>query len=181
MLWLPKPYIKSDLLGLNVEDCHTPLSLVSEGSANWSLKTKDCVIFLSPSILFNMATAILNPGMGSRLETDKDSRPYISLKRLPDPEVSTGSSKAHVFSQSERPEIGYLPDEQNFQERAARLAAQGDLSADSSRPAGFPERMEGPRVWSGKDLGDEDSYAVHLTPSDIEEVEAALESFKGTS
>ena len=127
-----------------------------------------------------MATATINLGTSPQLETDKPVHPYISLKRLPEPDVSTGSSTGNVFLQAQRPKLGYLPDDQIFQEREARLASLGDLDTDDAPPAGFSQRVDGPRVWSGKDFRDEDSYAVHLTPSDVMEVEAALQSFKST-
>jgi hypothetical protein len=49
----------------------------------------------------------------------------------------------------------------------------------ASFPASFPSSISSPLAWTGAELADE-SYIYHLTPTDLSEIEDALEVFKCT-
>ena len=54
------------------------------------------------------------------------------------------------------------------------------VQVDSSGlPLGFPQSVNSKLAWTGADFTNPEEYILHLSPQDIEEVEAALVFFKG--
>lgn len=63
-------------------------------------------------------------------------------------------------------------------QRRRDLLASHDLER-AELPAGFPLHTNSPSVWSGGSL-DIEKLAIDLTHAEIQEIEEALHSFKGT-
>lgn len=49
----------------------------------------------------------------------------------------------------------------------------------SSLPNGFPSALDSPLAWTGQQLARQSDYIHHLSENEIEEIEAALNQFKG--
>ncbi len=77
-----------------------------------------------------------------------------------------------------RPCIEWHPSYHTFQQRVSRLAAHRD-GRPTTLPAEFPEAIRAPRVWTGSDFGNTDSFVIQLTGTDVLEIESALSYFKG--
>lgn len=76
------------------------------------------------------------------------------------------------------PDISWIPDEAKFQTRTKRL--ESSRKTNAALPAGFPDRVVGPRVWSREDFASDDgALFLALTSDDIVEVEAAVQEFNG--
>lgn len=54
-------------------------------------------------------------------------------------------------------------------------------SPPDTLPPNFPPSLSSSLVWTGADLSDENTYIYHLTPSDLAEIDAALQIFKSPS
>ncbi|ORX47741.1 taurine catabolism dioxygenase TauD, TfdA family protein [Hesseltinella vesiculosa] len=78
---------------------------------------------------------------------------------------------------SSQPDITYLPDKKNWQARTARRLAEEDLPKDL--PDGFPEKLDGPKLWTGSDYQDKESEWVYeLNEQELNEIKAALQDFE---
>ncbi|KAL5340173.1 hypothetical protein BJX70DRAFT_407485 [Aspergillus crustosus] len=75
-----------------------------------------------------------------------------------------------------QPDIQYLPDPIKYAARTKRRQETESLS--KSLPDGFPQKLDSDLVWDGKDLAEVYDWNYHLTESDLEEVEKALQHFK---
>jgi hypothetical protein len=80
-------------------------------------------------------------------------------------------------TQAKQPDITYHPDFTNFQLRTERLKSQ--RPSNIGLPAGFPEKLEGPIVWEGKDFTDDKQWTLSLNEENLEEIYNALVHFKG--
>lgn len=49
----------------------------------------------------------------------------------------------------------------------------------SSLPNGFPSVLDSPLAWTGQQLACQSDYIHHLSEDEIQEIEAALQHFKG--
>lgn len=49
----------------------------------------------------------------------------------------------------------------------------------SSLPNGFPSVLDSPLAWTGQQLAHQSDYIHHLSEGEIQEIEAALQHFKG--
>ena len=78
-----------------------------------------------------------------------------------------------------QPDIEYHPDETKFRARTARRLAEDPSLPSTGLPAGYPQKVEGPIVWEGKDWQSEDQWVYNLTPSELQEIDDALVHFKG--
>ncbi len=74
-------------------------------------------------------------------------------------------------------DIGWIPDYDKFKARSAEQ--QRNKYRESDVPKGWPAAVCGPLVRSGEDFRDECRYIFRLSPSAVEEAEAALAFVKG--
>lgn len=73
-------------------------------------------------------------------------------------------------------DIEYEIDEQKYLARSKARMAAGGLPTEV--PPGWPQKLEGPLVWSSNDFPNEDEYVYTLTDDDKTELLYALHSFK---
>ncbi|KAK0434047.1 uncharacterized protein EV420DRAFT_1282790 [Desarmillaria tabescens] len=83
-------------------------------------------------------------------------------------------------SNSKQPDISYHPDKAKYHARTARRLAEDPSLPEVALPEGFPPRVEGPIVWEGKDWTSEDQWVYQLRDAELEEIDRALQYFKGT-
>ncbi|KAK0458498.1 uncharacterized protein EV420DRAFT_359644 [Desarmillaria tabescens] len=83
-------------------------------------------------------------------------------------------------SNSKQPDISYHPDKAKYHARTARRLAEDPSLPEVALPEGFPPRVEGPIVWEGKDWTSEDQWVYQLRDAELEEIDQALQYFKGT-
>ncbi|KAG1449737.1 hypothetical protein G6F56_008555 [Rhizopus delemar] len=78
-----------------------------------------------------------------------------------------------------QPDLTYLPDLKNYKERTSRRLAEEQL--ENFLPEGFPEQLEGSKLWKGSDYeGKESEWVYQLTPEELEEVDHAVHDFEAT-
>lgn len=53
------------------------------------------------------------------------------------------------------------------------------LTEVSGLPTGFPRVLESPLAWSGEQFTCDSDYVLRLTESDLNEIDGALQEFKG--
>ncbi|KAF9463720.1 hypothetical protein BDZ94DRAFT_1321661 [Collybia nuda] len=88
------------------------------------------------------------------------------------------SSTITVTATPQQPDIGYHPDADKWCARTAhRLTENPDL-AKIPLPEGFPKQVEGPIVWEGSDWVNEDQWVYNLSPTELGEIDNALNHFK---
>ncbi|KAK6815129.1 Taurine catabolism dioxygenase TauD TfdA family protein [Aspergillus parasiticus SU-1] len=75
-----------------------------------------------------------------------------------------------------QPDIQYHPDYEKYTARRARRQATEQLS--KTLPEGFPQKLESPLVWEGKDVEKRDDWIYRLNDAQREEIDAALKSFQ---
>ncbi|KAI8876338.1 Clavaminate synthase-like protein [Backusella circina FSU 941] len=80
---------------------------------------------------------------------------------------------------STQPDITYLPDRKNYEARVARRLNEEQLQKDL--PDGFPEQLEGPKLWKGVDYqGKESEWVYELTEEELKEIDDAVHEFEAT-
>jgi len=75
-----------------------------------------------------------------------------------------------------QPDIGYTPDYNKYLARTKHRLATEQL--DKTLPPGFPEKLESDLVWDNTDIASRYDWKYTLTPTDLEELESALQHFK---
>ncbi len=95
-----------------------------------------------------------------------------------EPIIPDGTKSPENTTAAVAPDIEWHPSHHTYQNRIDRLAAYGD-NRPMTLPDGFPEVIHSPRVWTGLDFGDKESFIVQLTEMDILEIEGGLNHFKG--
>jgi hypothetical protein len=75
------------------------------------------------------------------------------------------------------PDIEWNPSLETYLLRVRRLAKLRE-TLPTAVPAGFPNSISSPRVWTGSDFEDEKSYIIALSPDEVGEIEYALCYFK---
>ncbi|KAJ5561571.1 hypothetical protein N7461_000332 [Penicillium sp. DV-2018c] len=88
-------------------------------------------------------------------------------------------SAVQTITISTQPDIQYHPDYEKYKERTRRRKETEILQ--SSLPAGFPQKLESPLVWEGKDIEKQDDWVYQLSNTQLDEIDAALKSFKALS
>ncbi|KAF2714164.1 Clavaminate synthase-like protein [Pleomassaria siparia CBS 279.74] len=78
--------------------------------------------------------------------------------------------------QQQQPDIGYTPDYAKYLARVQKRLATEKLS--TTLPDGFPLKLTSDLVWDKTDIGSRYDWTYVLTPSDLDEVELALQHFK---
>lgn len=84
-----------------------------------------------------------------------------------------------VVETPKQPDIQYTPNYEKYLARTKRRTETEDLP--KTLPPGFPERVEGKLAWDGKDIAETYNWVLELSPAEIEELENALQHFKGAS
>ncbi|RDW76888.1 TauD/TfdA family dioxygenase [Aspergillus mulundensis] len=77
-----------------------------------------------------------------------------------------------------QPDIQYLPDPIKY---AARTERRQKEKLQTTLPEGFPRELQSDLAWDGKTVGEVYDWNYHLTQDDLEEVDQALQHFKGMS
>jgi hypothetical protein len=76
-----------------------------------------------------------------------------------------------------QPDIEYHPNlEKYLQRKSHRLAENPDLP-NTALPPGFPEQVDDPIVWEGKDWFSEDQWVYQLRDNELNEISDALHHF----
>lgn len=86
-------------------------------------------------------------------------------------------SKMTILCPGTPPDIGYMPDHEKYLARGKRRQATEHL--DKHVPEGFPSKLTGSLVWDPDNLAKTYNWNYHLTPEDIDEINKALQQFKG--
>ncbi|KAJ5987000.1 hypothetical protein N7451_011365 [Penicillium sp. IBT 35674x] len=76
------------------------------------------------------------------------------------------------------PDIGYMPDFEEYLARGKRRQATENL--EKNVPEGFPTKLTGSYVWDPKILANTYNWNYHLTSEDIHEINHALKQFKAS-
>lgn len=89
--------------------------------------------------------------------------------------------KTENIAPAVQPDISYHPDELNYKQRTARRLVENPELPLTPLPSNFPQKVEGPIVWEGKDWISEAQWVFRLTPAHLQEIDDALVHFKGLS
>ncbi|KZF19187.1 Clavaminate synthase-like protein [Xylona heveae TC161] len=76
-----------------------------------------------------------------------------------------------------QPDIQYKPDFEKFKQ-CGRLR-QANENLPTTLPGGFPAKLSSPLVWHGKDIEKQTDWIYQLSDAQLDEIDAALKSFKG--
>ncbi|KAF9252151.1 hypothetical protein CBS147333_479 [Penicillium roqueforti] len=85
-------------------------------------------------------------------------------------------SAVQTITVATQPDIQYHPDYEKYKERTRRRKETEDLQ--STLPAGFPQKLISSLVWEGKDVEKRDDWVYQLSDDQLDELDAALKSFK---
>ncbi|KAL2813643.1 hypothetical protein BDW59DRAFT_167451 [Aspergillus cavernicola] len=76
-----------------------------------------------------------------------------------------------------QPDIQYLPDPDKYAARTQRRQDTENLA--KTLPKRFPQKLSSDLAWDGKELGGVYDWNYHLSEEDIQEIENALQHFRG--
>lgn len=85
-------------------------------------------------------------------------------------------SAVETITRPTQPDIEYHPDFAKYQERKRLRLEAGNL--ETSVPPGFPSKLVSPLVWEGKDVEKRGDWAYKLNDTQLDEIDAALHSYK---
>ncbi|KAJ5511958.1 hypothetical protein LT330_003078 [Penicillium expansum] len=74
------------------------------------------------------------------------------------------------------PDIQYHPEYEKYKERTRRRKETETLQ--TTLPAGFPQKLVSSLVWEGKDVEKRDDWVYQLSNDQLDELDAALKSFR---
>ena len=77
------------------------------------------------------------------------------------------------------PDINYTPDHEKWLKRTAKRLADDPTLSSTPLPEGFPQKLEGPLVWEGKDWKSESQWVYDLSPAELKEIDDAVHHFNG--
>lgn len=77
-----------------------------------------------------------------------------------------------------QPDIQYHPDYEKYQARS-RLRQKTE-SLPTTLPPGFPEQLDSPLAWNGREIEKRTDWIVELTDAQLDEIDRALRHFKCT-
>ncbi|KAK6514634.1 hypothetical protein TWF281_004832 [Arthrobotrys megalospora] len=90
----------------------------------------------------------------------------------------SGDSTLKLAAPGGQPDIEYHPDPAKYATRTL-LRLQNDPSLrETPLPPGFPEKVEGPIVWEGKDWTDEKQWVYELSAVELKEIDDAIKYFR---
>lgn len=78
------------------------------------------------------------------------------------------------------PDISYIPDREKWLKRTAKRLADDPTLLSTPLPEGFPQKLESPLVWEGKDYKDDSQWVYDLSPAELKEIDEAVHHFHGT-
>ncbi|KAJ5097253.1 hypothetical protein N7456_007974 [Penicillium angulare] len=85
-------------------------------------------------------------------------------------------SVTQTITKPTQPDIEYHPDWVKYQARSQRRKETESLQ--TTLPEGFPQKLVSPLVWEGKDIEKSSDWIYKLSDVQLDEVDAALKSFK---
>ncbi|KAJ5837909.1 uncharacterized protein N7525_003097 [Penicillium rubens] len=85
-------------------------------------------------------------------------------------------SAVQTITMPTQPDIQYHPEYEKFKERTRHRKETETLQ--STLPENFPEKLVSPLVWEGKDVEKRDDWVYQLSDDQLDELDAALKSFK---
>ncbi|KAJ5351396.1 hypothetical protein N7452_000370 [Penicillium brevicompactum] len=85
-------------------------------------------------------------------------------------------STVETITVPRQPDIQYHPDYEKYKERTRQRKETETLQ--TTLPAGFPQKLVSPLVWEGSEVVKGENWIYHLKDAELEEVDAALKSFK---
>jgi len=88
--------------------------------------------------------------------------------------IKLDESSAYARSQ---PDISYHPDREKWQKRAAQRLSEDPTLTSIPLPEGFPNKIDSPLVWEGKDWKNEAQWVFTLTREHLQEVDDAVKHF----
>lgn len=77
-----------------------------------------------------------------------------------------------------QPDISYHPNEDKWKKRTEGRLRENPSLLSETLPEGFPEKLESPLVWEGKDWTSEEQWVYNLSKEELEEIDAALKHFR---
>lgn len=86
-------------------------------------------------------------------------------------------SNVQTIIQTAQPDIQYHPDFVKYQDRTRHRKETESLQ--TTLPAGFPAQLISPLVWEGKEVENRSDWIYMLNDAQLDEIDAALKSFKG--
>lgn len=93
---------------------------------------------------------------------------------------ATTPSQSAPIRIAQQPDIQYHPSYEKYMERKARRLAENPNLSNTPLPPNFPNRVEGPIVWEGRDWMSEDQWVYRLCEGDLKEIDNALRHFNCT-
>jgi hypothetical protein len=96
-----------------------------------------------------------------------------------DSEFQTSPEKTKQEESQKPPDIEYAPDAEKWKARTSRRLEEDPSLPDVPLPEGFPEKLDSPLVWEGKDWKDEKEWVYDLSTDQLEEIDSAVKHFHG--
>ncbi|KJA17754.1 hypothetical protein HYPSUDRAFT_191935 [Hypholoma sublateritium FD-334 SS-4] len=109
------------------------------------------------------------------VDIDNDAYPPQNTvsEKVPEPVVRV------VEEAAKQPDIEYHPNEEKWKARTARRLAEDPALVKTPLPAGFPQKLESPLVWEGKDWTDPETWEYTLSDEQLQEIDDAVKHFNG--
>lgn len=79
-----------------------------------------------------------------------------------------------------QPDISYKPDREKWSKRTAQRLAEDPTLLSTPLPSGFPQKLDSPLVWEGKDWKNESQWVYNLSAVELKEIDEAVHYFHGT-
>ena len=92
--------------------------------------------------------------------------------------LAGGLASTTIQPVTQQPDIEYHPNAEQYKARTARRLAKNPSLAKSTLPEGFPQKVESPLVWEGKDFKGESEWVYGLTPDQLGEIDDAVKHFR---
>lgn len=77
------------------------------------------------------------------------------------------------------PDISYIPDRDRWFKRTAQRLVDDPTLLSTPLPEGFPQKLDSPLVWEGKDWKNESQWVYNLNAADLKEIDEAVHHFHG--
>lgn len=104
---------------------------------------------------------------------DASSRQNTVAEKVPESVVPVTTEAA------KQPDIEYHPNEEKWKARTARRLAEDPALVKTPLPAGFPQKLDSPLVWEGKDWKDPETWEYTLSDEQLQEIDDAVKHFNG--
>ena len=87
------------------------------------------------------------------------------------------SHKKNAWGQP--PDITYTPDHEKWLKRTTKRLTDDPTLSSTPLSEEFPQKLEGPLVWEGKDWKNESQWIYDLAPAELKEIDDAVHHFNG--